>query len=560
MPLRAVLPMLFLTSTLSAAQPQCSGPPTCADRRPPPAERSFTSPAVDAFIARLSANMTAKPELACLFRNTLPNTLDTTVRPGSRVVGGAGSRVVGGAGSRVVGGAGSRVVGGGDGDDDHTLIITGDIDAMWLRDSTNQVLPYLEFAASDAALRRMLAGVLRQQTLFVNAEPYANAFYLASDPSMSSPNAGDDTSSPSKLCVASGGNTSYVGTRTNGMKLGVYERKYELDSLMNFLKLGRSYHAAAGDAAPFDAQWLAAVALVLDVLESQQQSSAADEAAPCGAAYTFSRNNIAGQGPLNSLINGVGRPCRRTGMIRSAFRPSDDACTFPFLVPSNAMAVVELRHTAALLRALGGGDGGDRGGGGGDAARGAVAARCERLADEVDAGIKAHGIVEQPGGVGGGGGGKVYAYEVDGFGNAHMMDDANVPSLLSLPWLGYVAATDPVYQRTRIYVLSTKSNPWFYEGSAGAGVGSPHTGPGTIWPMAVTMRALTASSDGDIERSLATLQGAAAAPGSWLMHESFQSDDAASFTRPWFAWANSLFGSLIVKLSRERPHLIGIPK
>ena len=141
-----------------------------------------------------------------------------------------------------------------------------------------------------------------------------------------------------------------------------------------------------------------------------------------------------------------------------------------------------------------------------------------------------------------------------------MMDDANVPSLLSLPWLGYVAATDPTYKRTRAYVLSTTTNPWFYAGTAGEGVGSPHTGPATIWPMAVTMRALTASTDKDIERSLATLQAAAAAPGSWLMHESFHSDDAASFTRPWFAWANSLFGSLIMQLSRERPHLIGIPK
>ena len=135
----------------------------------------------------------------------------------------------------------------------------------------------------------------------------------------------------------------------------------------------------------------------------------------------------------------------------------------------------------------------------------------------------------------------------------------NVPSLLSLPWLGYVARDDETYERTRRLILSTKTNPWFYEGSAGEGVGSPHTGPATIWPMAVIMRALTAVSDGDIKQSLATLQNAAAAPGSWLMHESFHSDDAASFTRPWFAWANSLFGSLVIQLSRERPHLIGIP-
>ena len=326
-------------------------------------------------------------------------------------------------------------------------------------------------------------------------------------------------------------------------------------------------------------------------------------------------------------------------MIRSAFRPSDDATTFPFLVPANAMAVVELRHTAALLRTLATLSGGGSSDGDGkgkvtradgnveisrfseaadrQVGRGArwsadraqawelqdgeltrsislqeaaqiagsvglpgAAARCERLAEEVDAGIVAHGTVERPEL-----GGKVYAYEVDGFGNAHLMDDANVPSLLSLPWLGYLAATDPTYERTRAYVLSPKTNvraapsphtipgrvpcltcacgerqPWFYTGTAGEGVGSPHTGPSTIWPMAIIMRALTASKGHDVERSLAVLQGAAAAPDSWLMHESFRSDDAASFTRPWFAWANSLFGSLIMQLSRERPHLIGIPK
>ena len=140
--------MLLAAPLLASSQPQCSGPPTCVDRRPPPAERSFTSVAIDSYIARLSANMTGKPELACLFRNTLPNTLDTTVRPGSRIV---------------TQYRGHSLV-----DDDHTLVITGDIDAMWLRDSTNQVLPYLEFAASDELLRGMLAGVLRQQTLFVN--------------------------------------------------------------------------------------------------------------------------------------------------------------------------------------------------------------------------------------------------------------------------------------------------------------------------------------------------------------------------------------------------------
>ena len=508
----AVLIILHLLAACGTAE-RCNGGSAgqCADRRPPAAERSFVSRAVDAYITKLSQNMTADPQLACLFRNTLPNTLDTTVRPGAH--------------------------------QSFTFVITGDIDAMWLRDSTNQVLPYLPFAASDAPLRNMLTGLLRQQAAFVLMEPYANAFYLTSDPMVKSPNTGDDTTSPSSLCLASHGNCSYAGTRVNGMRPGVYERKYELDSLMAFLKLGRmlleSVSVSQLDASPYDAVWYKAVGRVLDVLEAQQQSSAEDASGPCGPSYTFSRSNLAGQGPHDTLLHGVGPPAARTGMIRSAFRPSDDSCTFPFLVPANAMAVVELQHTAALLRAL-------------NASLGeGVAARCERIATDISNGITRYGIIDRPDL-----GGRVYAYEVDGFGNANFMDDANIPSLLSLPWLGYVASTDPTYLRTRSYVLSTASNPWFFSGPAGEGVGSPHTGANTVWPMAITMRALTSSSDAEITQCLAALKQSASAPGSWLMHESFRADNAASFTRPWFAWANSLFGGLIIKLSRERPRLL----
>ena len=200
---------LWMTAS-AVVRARCESTAPCVDRRPPPAVRAFANTVVDEFVGGLSANMTGDPELACLLRNTLPNTLDTTVRAGTN--------------------------------DNCTLVITGDITAMWLRDSTNQVLPYLPFASSDQRLRKMLAGVLRQQTLFVLDEPYANAFYLTSDPMMSSPNEADDTTSPSALCLASAGNASYAGTRSSGMRPGVYERKYELDSLMAFLKLGRSLH------------------------------------------------------------------------------------------------------------------------------------------------------------------------------------------------------------------------------------------------------------------------------------------------------------------------------
>lgn len=550
---------------------------SCTDRRPPPEGRAFVSPAVESSLQKLSRQMSLDPELACLFRNTLPNTLDTTVRRGAL---GTGT----------------------------TFIITGDINAMWLRDSTNQVVPYLRFAKADPKLAAMLSGVVRQQTLQILADPYANAHYLTSSP-VKSPNSDDDTSSPSPTCKASNGNTSYMGSRVNGMRPGIFERKFELDSLLAFLKLSRSLHEAlidehgsphaealhggspADDASsggrrgaagpdwrsplshvldqslPYDASWIKAVRLVLDTLDDQSMSSASDAAAPCGPAYFFQRSNLAGQGPLDTLLKGVGTPTAYTGMVRSAFRPSDDACTYGFHIPANAMAVVELRRIAALLRKLGRmsnipravKDEAERF----DEARDdgfvahadELARRCDSTAARISAGIARYGVIRRPEL-----GGDVYAYEVDGFGNAILMDDANVPSLLSLPYLGFVEETDPTYMRTRAYVLSNASNPWYFVGSAGEGIGGPHVGAGAIWPMSIIMRALTSRNDSEISTAISTLKASAAVPNSWLMHESFSASDASRYTRPWFAWANSLFGELIIKVSAERPHLVGIPR
>ena len=223
------------------------------------------------------------------------------------------------------------------------------------------------------------------------------------------------------------------------------------------------------------------------------------------------------------------------------------------------MATVELRHTAALLRALptstpdAAASAGGRAAAGGRQAAVSLAAQCDALAEEVERAIATYGTLPRADA-----GGAVYAYEVDGFGNAVYMDDANVPSLLSLPYLGFVDASDPTYRRTRALLLSNATNPWFFSGSAGEGVGGPHSyGADWIWPMSLIMRALTSSDDSEIAAQLRMLKAAAAGTG--LMHESFYRDDASQFTRKWFAWANSLFGELIVRLSEERPKLIGIP-
>ena len=361
----------------------------CTDQRPPPGKRKFVSPAVDGFVADLSKKMTGDPELACLLRNTLPNTLDTTVRPHASGF--------------------------------DAFIVTGDIDAMWLRDSTNQVAPYLRFARSDGKLAQMLQGLVRRQTQQILLDPYANAFTFAKE-DQSTHLTTDETSA-----------CAYAGSRTKAMHPGIYERKFEVDSPLSFLQLSCAYHNATADAAPFDTSWLAAVASILDVFDERQLSSADAASAPCGPAYQFSRLT---SHPMDTLLHARGPPAARTGMLRSAFRPSDDACVFSFHIPSNAMATVVLRRVASLLRALAA----SRHVAAVPAASAAVtppapqhavlqyAKRCDSMAAEIEAGIYAYGLVERRtggarGGEGKGGGGAMFAYEVDGFGNALLMGE-----------------------------------------------------------------------------------------------------------------------------------------
>lgn len=440
-------------------------------RRPPPAARCFRSAVVEDALAR-TVDRIADPVLAWLFGNAWPNTLDTTVQCGER-----------------------------DGQPD-TFIITGDIPALWLRDSTAQVWPFLPFLREDGALRRMVEGLIRRQASCLLVDPYANAFYRE-------PVFGE-----------------WRNDQTD-MKPGVHERKWELDSPMYFLRLCRGYWTHAGDLVPFDASWVDALRAVLACLRDQQHDQ---------HRYRFLRG-----APVTADVldrKGRGHPSRFCGLVRTAFRPSDDAVQFPFLVPANAMAVVELRAAAALCDAVSA------------AGRGAAAdaaRECRALAEEIRAGLLRHGVVATEDGS------TEYAYEVDGFGSRLMIDDANTPSLLSLPYLGYVDAQDPVYQRTRRRVLSP-ANPYFVQGKVGAGLGSPHVSRNHLWPMGLVMQALTSTNDGEILQCLRLLVRAHAATG--LIHESFHKDDPADFTRPWFAWANTLFGELILRLGHERPELL----
>ena len=425
--------------------------------RPAPLDRCFTSPAIEAAIQRVSAGI-ADARLARLFANALPNTLDTTVdfTDGARP---------------------------------DTFVITGDITAMWLRDSTAQVWPYLAFLHDDPRLARLLAGVVNRQVRCVLIDPYANAFNKELEGSQ------------------------WSGDRT-AMRDELHERKWELDSLCAVIRLSHGYWRASGDTVPFDADWVRAMQLALQTMREQQRWSGP-------GPYRFQRQALS---PTDTLpFDGEGWPARPNGLIRSGFRPSDDACQFPYLIPSNHFAVVSLRQLGELASALGLPD---------------LAAQARNLAGEVEAALPT---------------GPVLPFETDGYRNALYMDDANVPSLLSLPYLGCMAADDPRYIATRAFVLS-EENPFFFSGPAGRGIGGPHCGLGMIWPMALTMQAMTSTDDAEIVQCLATLVNTDAGTG--FMHESFHQDDATRYTRPWFAWANSLFGELILQLAVQRPHLL----
>ncbi len=272
-----------------------------------------------------------------------------------------------------------------------------------------------------------------------------------------------------------------------------------------------------GDTSVFDDVWLGAVRKIYETFVEQQRKYGNT------GPYRFRRVT---DRALDTLSNdGLGAPVSGCGLIVSSFRPSDDATTFQYLVPSNFFAVSVLRKAAEILVEVNSEE--------------SLASACTALADEVGAALAEYAVYKHPRF------GDVYAYEVDGFGNHLLMDDANVPSLLSLPYICDVDVDDPVYRNTRRMVWSD-SNPYFFSGKAGEGIGGPHVGYGMIWPMSIMMKAFTSRDDDEIRNCLTMLLNTDAGTG--FIHESFDADDPAHFTRPWFAWQNTLFGELILKL------------
>ncbi len=436
--------------------------------RVPEQGRNFKSPAVEKLIAEIKANIGNK-ELAWMFENCFPNTLDTTVD--------------------------FEMI---DGRPD-TYVITGDIDAMWLRDSSAQVWPYLRLCKEDEALRNLIKGVINRQTRCILKDPYANAFYK----------------NERKKSEWSHDNTA--------MQPGIHERKWEIDSLCYPIRLAHGYWKETGDTSPFDAQWVDAMKLVLKTFKEQQRF---DGKGP----YSFMRKT---EYATDSVpLGGYGYPVSPNGMICSMFRPSDDATIYPFLVASNLFAFASLGQMQSISDAVKAGLDGHA---------------IESLMTQIVTGIDNDAKIETRNF------GKIFAYEVNGYGSHNLMDDANIPSLLSLPYLVPEMDKDPVYKNTRRYVLSNE-NPFFFKGKAGEGIGGPHAGVDNIWPLSIAMRGITSTDDKEIKLCLEMLQRSHAGTG--FMHETFHKDDASKYTRPWFAWANTLFGEFVWKVYRERPHLL----
>lgn len=443
-------------------------PPGVTSMRPPLAERKFTSKAVEATILKMK-KIIKDPEVAWLFENCFPNTLDTTVF--------------------------FKMI---DGRPD-TFVITGDIHAMWLRDSSAQVWPYLPLMTEDKNLQQLIAGVINRQTKCILLDPYANAFN-------------------------DGPTGSEWDNDITAMKPELHERKWEIDSLCYPIRLAYHYWKATGDISPFDPDWKAAMQLVVKTFKEQQRK---ENKGPYsfGRTTSWSTDTVPG--------NGYGNPIKPVGLIVSIFRPSDDATIFPFLIPSNFFAVTSLKQLAEMSSQI--------------LKDKKFATECTTLANEVGEAIKKYATAHHLQF------GEMYAYEADGYGNQLFMDDSNVPSLLSLPYLGAVSVNNTLYQNTRKFILSN-SNPYFFKGKYAEGSGSPHTLEDNIWPMSIILRAITSTSDIEIKSCLKMLKNTNADTG--FIHESFNKDDPEKFTRKWFAWANTLFGEMILKIHNERPYIL----
>ncbi|KAI8967882.1 Six-hairpin glycosidase-like protein [Mycotypha africana] len=387
---------------------------------------------------------------------------------------------------------------------------------MWIRDSTNQIKPYLRFVNDDIELKDLIFGVIQVQATYLNYDPYANAFL--------------------KPCV-------------------VWESKYELDSIGHFFQLTNEYLKATGeyDRVFKSKVWTTAIPRIFKVLQTQMQdtwpskqlklpnikvmNSKDPQPVLLEDGYRFRRQT---DRPTETLGEyGIGGITKRCGLIRSAFRPSDDATTLPYLIPANALVSSQLKQLSEYVNLyLSKHPENDNTEFFDD-----LKNKAGKLSKTIKRAIFKHAVIDHPEF------GRVFAYEVDCYGSHLIMDDANTPSLLSMPLFGFVATTDKIYQNTRKMILS-EWNPWFFQSEFGKGIGSPHTGQNMIWPLSLLMQLQTTTSEAEVKEALLTVKKIANVTGG-LMCESIDVNKPDKYTRPWFSWANSVAGETILQLKEK---------
>lgn len=512
-----------LYSKLSS-RPLSAGPLAIPFQRPDQRCRTFRSDEIERVIEDVTSKM-KNPDLARLFENAFPSTTDTTVKFHTR---GKESSFV-----RLDSYRDPQYNGAWEGP--QSFIITGDIIAEWLRDSTNQLRPYQALANKDPAIFDLILGAINTQSEYVIESPYCNAFQpppISNLPITS--NGQDDTVHP-------------IYEPDN-----VFECKYELDSLAHFLALANDFHEHTGTLEFLNERWFLALNSLLDVLQQQSQPTFDAETGRYHRnEYTFQRWTNTGTETLN--LQGIGNPLHGgTGLVRSAFRPSDDSTILGFLIPSNAMMSVELERASKALASAG---------------KSVLSATLKQWSKTLRDGVMKHGVVKHKHY------GEVFAYEVDGYGSSIMMDDANYPSLLALPVMGFCDVKDPIYQNTRRMLLDRLGNPYYLVGEDFRGIGGvfpdlisrkslkhlaninagPHIGMKNAWPMSLLLQAQTSDDDEEI---MDCLELVLRSSKRGLIHESVDVNYASQYTRSWFAWANGVFAVTILDLAQRKPHLI----
>jgi meiotically up-regulated gene 157 (Mug157) protein len=534
-----LLTSLAILSCLPQAQSQCpiytkyashkhlplsTGKWQLASMRPIPPCRTFKSQEVEETIERLR-KVIVDPDLFRLFENTWPSTLDTTIA----WTGVANKSVI-----VEVDPVMNRTVTWdashkfqlspedveklqAEEEEELSFVITGDIEAMWLRDSANQLQSYtsvLRASKEKGSLASLFRGAINLQARYILGDPFCNAFQAPVE---------------SGIFRRSSANSDTIAPPYDYM--AVFSCQWELDSVASFLQLSADYARMTGDIAFFGKHsWVAAVQKVLEITQSMTVGSYDDAGNWQHTPYTYCAPY--GGTPINECN---GSPHRGgLGLVRSFQRPSDDSCIYQYLIPSNMMYSVALAAAAPIMAAV-------------QPPTANLTSWMQAMSASIRAGIEAHAVLPDAKY------GPIYAYEIDGYGSAISMDDPNLPSLLSAPFLNYTSRHSPVYAATRARILS-RDNPYYAWGPVISGVGSMHTLPGRAWPMANIMAILTSEDDEEIARHLQwVLQST---DGYGLVHESVHAHSAGVWSRQWFSWANGLFGQAVLDLERRRPWVL----